>query len=404
MPGPAENRLRILVLCYEYPPIGGGGGVGAQQYAEAWAQAGHQVTVLTSRDKGLPRRENVRGVDVIRVAAVGKKNRATATNLSMLCYLVSGTAYLLSHIRELRKTEVINTHFSIPTGPLGMAAKTLLSAPNVLTIIGGDIYDPTKRGSPHRSAILRFCNSAIINSASSVVAISSDTKRRAEEHYKVRKEIEVINYGFNPPERTVPDRSSLGLSNGTYYLIAVGRLVKRKGFDYLIAAMKDLPDDIHLLLIGDGPLEPELRDAATKAGGGGRVSFLGYQARERIWEYLQAADCFVLSSHHEGLGIVVQEAMCAGLPVVATNNGGQVDLIRDGRNGILVDPMDSRALAAAILTLYSDRDLAAEMGRNNEEDIKRCFMAANREEYIRIFREGLQANPGTPPSRDRVKP
>jgi glycosyltransferase involved in cell wall biosynthesis len=389
MSDPAGKQLHILVLCYEYPPIGGGGGVGAQQYAEAWAQAGHHVIVLTSRDKGLERRERVRGVDVIRVTTVGKKNRATATNVSMLCYLVFGTAYLLSHIRELRKTEVINTHFSIPTGPLGMAARVLLSAPNVLTIIGGDIYDPTKGSSPHRSAILRFCNSAIINSASSVVAISSDTKRRAEEHYRVRKAIEVVNYGFNPPARSVPDRSALGLSNGKYYLISVGRLVKRKGFDYLIAAMRDLPDEIHLLLIGDGPLEHELRDAAVKASAGERVLFLGYQTRERIWEYLQAADCFVLSSHHEGLGIVVQEAMCAGLPVVATDNGGQVDLIRNGRNGILVPPLDSEALAAAIRTMHADRERAAEMGRNNEEDIKRCYMETNREEYIRIFRREL---------------
>ncbi len=389
MPALTGKRLRILVLCYEYPPIGGGGGVGAQQYAEAWAQAGHHVTVLTSRDKGLERRERVRGVDVIRVLTVGKKNRATATNLSMLCYLVSGTAYLLAHIRELRATEVINTHFSIPTGPLGMAAKMLLSAPNVLTIIGGDIYDPTKRSSPHRSAILRFCNAAIINAASSVVAISSDTKRRAEEHYKIRQEIEVVNYGFNPPERSAPDRAGLGLSDGTYYLIGVGRLVKRKGFDHLIAAMKELPDDIHLLLIGDGPLEPELRDAAAKAGAEERVVFLGYQTRDRIWEYLQAADCFVLSSHHEGLGIVVQEAMCAGLPVVSTNNGGQVDLIRNGRNGILVDPLDSGGLAAAIRTMHADREKAAQMGRNNEEDIRRCYMETNREEYIRIFRREL---------------
>lgn len=389
MPDPAEKRLHILVLCYEYPPIGGGGGVGAQQYAEAWAQAGHHVTVLTSRDKGLEQRERVRGVDVIRVTAVGKKNRATATNLSMLCYLVSGTAYLLFHLRELRKTEVINTHFSIPTGPLGMVARVLLSTPNVLTIIGGDIYDPTKRSSPHRSATLRFCNSAIINSASSVVAISSDTKKRAQEHYDIRKEITVINYGFNPPERSAPSRAGLGLSDGKYYLIGVGRLVKRKGFDHLIAAMKDLPDDIHLLLIGDGPLEGELRDATVKAGAVERVSFLGYQTRKRIWEYLQAADCFVLSSHHEGLGIVVQEAMCAGLPVVATNNGGQVDLIRDGRNGILVNPLDTGALAAAIRTMHADRERAAEMGRNNKEDIKRCYMETNREEYIRLFRREL---------------
>ena len=100
------KKLNILVLCYEYPPIGGGGGVGAMQYAEAWAEAGHQVTVLTSRDKGLQRRERLRGVELIRVPAFGKKNRATATNLSMLCYLAFGFAYLTSHFSVFKKVEV----------------------------------------------------------------------------------------------------------------------------------------------------------------------------------------------------------------------------------------------------------------------------------------------------------
>lgn len=384
-----EKSLNILVLCYEYPPIGGGGGVGAKQYAEAWAEAGHKVTVLTSWDKGLQRREQLRGVELVRVPTFGKKNRATATNLSMLCYLTFGFAYLTSHFSDFKKVEVINTHFSIPTGPLGMAASKLFALPNILTIIGGDIYDPTKRSSPHRSAIFRFFNSIIINSATNVVAISSDTKKRALEHYKIKKDINVINYGFTPPERKNILRSAVGLSEDKYYLIAVGRLVKRKGFEYLIESLKDLPTEIQLLIIGDGPLEKELRNTAIRAGVSDRVFLLGYQTRERIWEYLQVSDCFVLSSLHEGLGIVVQEAMCAGLPIVASDNGGQVDLIRNGRNGVLVRPMDSHALSSAIKEIYSHPDTADEMGRNNMNDIKRCYMLDNREEYIKLFHLGV---------------
>ncbi|MBE0568110.1 MAG: glycosyltransferase family 4 protein [Deltaproteobacteria bacterium] len=385
-----ETKLNILVLCYEYPPIGGGGGVGAKQYAEAWAEAGHKVTVLTSWDKGLQRRERLQGVELIRVPTFGKKNRATATNLSMLSYLAFGFVYLTSHFSDFRKIVAINTHFSIPTGPLGMVASKLFALPNVLTIIGGDIYDPTKRHSPHRSAVLRFFNRMIINSATHVVAISSDTKMRAEEHYKIKKEISVINYGFPPPERTNVNRSELGLSEQKYYLIAVGRLVRRKGFEYLIASLRDLPSEIQLLIIGDGPLEQELRSIASRAGVSDRVSLLGYQTRERIWEYLQVSDCYVLSSLHEGLGIVVQEAMCAGLPIVSSDNGGQVDLIHHGRNGVLVKPMDPQALSSAIKEIYSHPEMAAEMRRNNMNDIKRCYIAENCEEYIKLFHLGAR--------------
>jgi glycosyltransferase involved in cell wall biosynthesis len=135
-------------------------------------------------------------------------------------------------------------------------------------------------------------------------------------------------------------------------------------------------------------LEQELRTVAIRTGVNDRVSFLGYQTRERIWEYLQVSDCFVLSSLHEGLGIVVQEAMCAGLPIVSSDNGGQVDLIRNGRNGVLVRPMDSHALSSAIKEIYSRPDTAAEMRRNNLDDIKRCYISDNCEEYIKLFHRG----------------
>jgi len=384
-----SKPLNVLVLCYEYPPIGGGGGVGAKQYAEAWAAAGHHVTVLTSWDKGLLRRENIGGVDVIRVFVFGKKDRATATNLSMLCYLFFGFFYLLRHLFVLRRTEVINTHFSIPTGPLGVVASKLLSAPNILTIIGGDIYDPTKRSSPHRRAVLRLANACIINSANIIVAISSDTKKRATQHYKIRKPIHVINYGFEPMKIAKSNRGDLGLIENAYYLISVGRLVERKGFEFLIRSLGNLPDDVRLLIIGDGPLESKLIDVAHQEEVGERVSFLGYQPREKILRYLTLADCYVLSSLHEGLGIVVQEAMFAGLPIVSTDNGGQVDLVKDGRNGVLTKPADVDRLTTAIEKLYSDRRLAAGMAANNRQDIEQLYMSVNCEEYIAFFRDAL---------------
>ena len=76
---PADRSLQILLLCYEYPPIGGGGGVGAQRYAEAWASAGHRVTVLTGGSKGLPRTQRLLGVDIIRVPTILKTSRSTTT-------------------------------------------------------------------------------------------------------------------------------------------------------------------------------------------------------------------------------------------------------------------------------------------------------------------------------------
>ena len=77
--------LRILLLCYEYPPLGGGGGVGAQQYAEAWVAKGHKVSVRTGGGGGLSPQELMSGVHIVRVGTARKKDRATSTPLSIHC-------------------------------------------------------------------------------------------------------------------------------------------------------------------------------------------------------------------------------------------------------------------------------------------------------------------------------
>lgn len=382
--------MKILLFCYEYPPIGGGGGVGAQQYAEAWVSQGHDVMVLTSRAKGLASQEMVNGVEVVRVLTLGRQDRATSTFFSMFCYNFFGIFYVLAHRQQLQEFDVLNTHFSIPTGPLAWVAAKVLNIRNVLTIIGGDIYDPSKTSSPHRHALLRVINRWVINGADRVIAISSDTKKRAETLYGIHRSIEVINYGYVPRSATPGGPSEL-LKSDYFYLIAVGRLVKRKGFEFLVRAMKLLPDQIELLLVGDGPLEMALRNLAEEEGVSTRVRILGFQTRDQIYHLLRRADCFVLSSLHEGLGIVVQEAMEAGLPVVATNNGGQVDLIQYPRNGILVETENAEALAKAISTLFSNQELLKAMGQNNVQDIQALDIDNNCQRYIEAFQSAIHS-------------
>ena len=384
--------LRILLLCYEYPPLGGGGGVGAQQYAEAWAAKGHTVSVITGGGGGLSPQELMSGVHIVRVGTARKKDRATSTPLSMATYLASGALHIWRRRTALRQYDIINTHFALPTGPLGWLASKILRLPNVLTIIGGDIYDPTKKSSPHRHSYWRAINRRLMNAADEVIAISSDTRHRAQHYYGITRPIEVVPYGFRPLH--APDRPrGLGGTNRHYRLISVGRLIKRKGFAFLIEALPRLPQDVELLLVGDGPLEAELKQVAARMGVTNRIAWLGYRSREEIYQYLQEAQCFVLPSLHEGLGIVVQEAMYAGLPVVATNNGGQVDLIKNGHNGLLVEPGNVDALVRAINALYHDRKSAQAMARRNKLEIKDYSVEHNCLRYLDVFRRHLSDLP-----------
>jgi len=238
---------------------------------------------------------------------------------------------------------------------------------------------------------MRLVNRWVINGADRVIAISSDTKKRAEAYYKIYNTIEVINYGFKPNyARESGPSGSHDTDSKEFRLISIGRLIKRKGFDYAIRALKFLPDEVVLHLVGDGPLEPDLRELANHEGVSARVNMHGFQSREQINALLCRSHCFVLSSLHEGLGIVVQEAMDAGLPIVATNDGGQVDLVHHLRNGVLVSPEDAKALADGIRTIYDDRTLAETMRQHNLNDIKRLHIDSNSQLYLGVFKEAME--------------
>ena len=109
-----------------------------------------------------------------------------------------------------------------------------------------------------------------------------------------------------------------------------------------------LEDDIHGIIIGEGPERGYLEDLIVELSLEDRISLAGNVDEERKFQYLSAADVFVLSSVHEGFGIVIQEAMQTGITIVATNNGGQTDLITNGENGYLVPIENPHALAYAV--------------------------------------------------------
>jgi len=154
-------------------------------------------------------------------------------------------------------------------------------------------------------------------------------------------------------------RERLGLSQGSFLVGSVGRLVEVKGHIYLIRAVADL-DDVHVILIGEGALEERLRLEAARLGIQRRLHLLGFS--EQIPELLKGLDLFVLPSLNEGMGRALVEAMASGLPCVATRVGGVVDLIQDGITGLLVPSQDEMALSKAIQNLMKNPQKRASLG------------------------------------------
>lgn len=171
--------------------------------------------------------------------------------------------------------------------------------------------------------------------------------------------IEVLYLGIGeapPVVRTRAQvRGELGLTDDEALIVTVARLAPQKSLGVLLAAVAELPGG-HLAILGEGPLEDELRRLARDLGISGRVSFLGFRAD--VDDVVAAADVFCLSSAWEGVPLAAQEAILLRTPIVATNVGGLPELVEDNVSGRLVPRDSPGTLAAALLQVLDNPDLA----------------------------------------------
>jgi glycosyltransferase involved in cell wall biosynthesis len=163
-------------------------------------------------------------------------------------------------------------------------------------------------------------------------------------------------------------RAELGLDAGPL-LLTVARLTAWKGIDHLIRAVQQVPD-ARLLVAGDGPEDARLRALAEAEGAAERVTFLGRVPRERLAVYFRAADYTALYSGYEGLSHVLLESLLAGTPVIASDKGGNPEVVRPGENGLLVPYPDPGALADALRMAF-EGDMRAQLAARTGAGLER---------------------------------
>ncbi|MDX5475449.1 MAG: glycosyltransferase family 4 protein [Bacillaceae bacterium] len=169
-------------------------------------------------------------------------------------------------------------------------------------------------------------------------------------------------------------RFKLGIPQEEFLLFYAAEFNKNKNQQLLIKVIDRLKDELplaRLLLAGEGPMLTECKKLASTLQVADRVHFLGF--RKDIDDLLQASDVAVGSSFREGLPVNIMEAMACGLPVIATKNRGHKELIRNGKNGWVIEPNELETFAGKILYLSNNKDVLKILGMNGRQDIAQRY-------------------------------
>jgi glycosyltransferase involved in cell wall biosynthesis len=342
--------MRLLFLVHEYPPVGGGGGVGVRLLAEALARR-HRVIVLTTGPEALETESGslrVNRLFAVRGGCLGARE--------WLRFAGAAISRGIALCRRERP-DLISAHFAVPAGLAGIVLQRFCSIPCVISTVGADIHDPTRRLSPTHNRLTRGLVRHTLRHAAAVTAISQDLAARCAA-LSGKSVDALLPYPAEAPSAPVARRPP-----PPFRWISVCRHVRRKRLDLLLEAaaiIRDLAWELHL--VGDGPESEALRRKARELEVVERVIFHGFVPDSRKWELLGQAHGFVMVSEHEAQGLAYLEAMRFGLPVIAAEEGGQRDFVRHGEEGLLA-PLNSEAIAGAMRRLMRDEELRERMGQ-----------------------------------------
>jgi glycosyltransferase involved in cell wall biosynthesis len=297
----------------------------------------------------------------------------------------------LTRIFAQERPDIVHAH-TYKAGVLASVAGRLAGVPAVLFTPHGHIFSRGAKipGVPVglKLELLRGVTRVAQGCADLVTALSEpDLHEQLALRLSAPSKYVIVRNGIDC-ERFAAPRPRL--FEGSPIIGAVGRFSEEKGHRYLLEAMAELRPRLpgaRLVLVGYGALEGDLRSRAAGLALDGLVTFAGERDSAGL---LGSFDVFVQPSLYESQGLAILEAMAAGVPVVASNVGGVRDAVRDGHSGLLVPPSDPRALAAAILRLAGDRELALRLAAQAGRDVRDRFSASTMiESYAGLYRNLL---------------
>ncbi len=371
--------MKILHLYKDYTPVLGGIENHIRVLAEGQARRGHDVTVLAANRGWRTSTETIGGVKVVLVPRL-----ATIASTPICPSLVGWLSRLGADI----------THLHFPHPPGEVAHLLVGGATGMVLTYHADIvrqrhllrlYEPLLRRVLGRANRILVTSPAYVESSRHLRAVRDKCT-------VVPIGIDVGRFEDRPGLTSAALRTRRGLPADRPVAVFVGRLRYYKGLDYLLRALPLVPD-VHLLLVGGGPLWDSTRALAAALGVADRVVFTGDVDEGELPACYAAGDLFVLPSHTraEAFGTSIVEAMAAGVPVISTEiQTGTSWVNQDGVTGLVIPPCDPDALARAIRALVADPARREAMGRAGRARARQMFEASTMVEAVEaVYREVL---------------
>ncbi len=347
------------------------------------AARGHEVTVVTTRHtSSAPERETVDGFDVVRVKP------ATVV-------LRTPIAPRIRAVLRGMPMDVVHAHMPPPLSAYYAADVCAARDLPLVVTYHCDVELPSPLGSFIEALYRRSLGASTLERAAEVIVTTrtyAATSRAVWRHNPVVIPNAVDARRFRPDVDGASVRQSLKIPADRPVALLVGRIVPHKGVEHLIEASLHLPE-AQFLIAGEGSSLEAMEEFADALGVKDRVRFLGRISQDNLPKVYAACDVFVLPSvsRLEAFGIVALEAMATGKPVVVADIPGVREVIEDGREGLLADPVNPQDLAEKMRRLLEDADLRREMGRRGREKVLADFTIEKvTDEILRVYEGVLQ--------------
>ncbi len=404
---------RIALLPSSYPPSLGGVEELTRHLALSLSAAGDEVEVWTGhRDDSAPETaELLDGIVVRRLPMPLPATHWSAVRRSA----ITGTRSLLSLRSAVAafRPDVLHVQCFGPNGVYAHALSRITRLPLVVSLQGETLMDDTDIFDDSR--VLRSSLRAALRTAAAVTGCSAFTLADAEKRFGlapgrgrvIPNGVDLFEAGARPSGvrssgRSGPFATMEGGPDGPY-ILALGRVVEKKGFDLLLAAYAALDEasrTADLVVGGQGEAIVGLHQTASALGITDRVHFVGRLSRQQVAEAMAGATLFVMPSRLEPFGIVILEAWRAGAPVVATNRGGPPEFVRDGNDGVLVDPFDTTAFAGVLESLLLDPDRRRRIADAGYLRVRSFGWVEIAERYREVYSSVVESRPDVDPLDD----